>query len=41
MVRVPVPGRPSRGDELVLRVDLDRLLIFDRTGHRIASTGPC
>ncbi len=36
MVRVPVPGRPVRGDDLVLRVDLDRLLIFDRSGRRVA-----
>jgi multiple sugar transport system ATP-binding protein len=35
MVRVPVPGRPARGDAVTLTVDLDRLLLFDRTGARI------
>ncbi|MDG4767596.1 ABC transporter ATP-binding protein [Solwaraspora sp. WMMD406] len=35
VVRVPAPGRPRPGDTMTLAVDLDRLLLFDRSGDRI------
>ena len=35
VVRVPAPHLPRVGDSLAARVDLDRLLLFDRAGSRI------
>ncbi|HTF07630.1 MAG TPA: ABC transporter ATP-binding protein [Asanoa sp.] len=35
VVRVPAGGLPRRDETLTLAVDLDRLLLFDRTGARI------
>jgi multiple sugar transport system ATP-binding protein len=35
VVRVPAPHLPQVGDSLSVRVDLDRLLLFDRAGTRI------
>ncbi|MET8150394.1 ABC transporter ATP-binding protein [Actinoplanes sp. NPDC049668] len=35
MVRVPMPGRVVRGEELAVGVGLDDLLLFDRGGRRI------
>ncbi|MEJ3743992.1 ABC transporter ATP-binding protein [Actinomycetes bacterium KLBMP 9797] len=35
VVRVPAPGFPRRGDPMTVAVDLDRLLLFDRSGDRI------
>ncbi len=37
-VRVPVPERPRPGDVVTVAVDLDRLLVFDRSGRRLRPT---
>jgi multiple sugar transport system ATP-binding protein len=39
MVRIPVPGRISVGDELDVGVGLTDLLLFDREGRRIRFAG--
>jgi multiple sugar transport system ATP-binding protein len=39
MVRVPVPGRVSVGEELTVGLGLDDLLLFDRAGRRIRLGG--
>jgi multiple sugar transport system ATP-binding protein len=35
VVRVPAPHRPRIGEPMTVAVDLDRMLLFDRTGNRI------
>ncbi|MEV1285641.1 ABC transporter ATP-binding protein [Micromonospora sp. NPDC049679] len=35
VVRVPAPALPREGEQMTLAVDLDRMLLFDRTGARI------
>jgi multiple sugar transport system ATP-binding protein len=33
--RVPVPDLPRIGESMTVAIDLDRLLLFDRSGSRI------
>lgn len=35
VVRVPAPVLPRRGESMTVRVDVDRLMLFDRGGDRI------
>ncbi|GAA4435725.1 ABC transporter ATP-binding protein [Phytohabitans houttuyneae] len=35
VVRVPAPVLPRRGESMTVQVDLDKLMLFDRGGHRI------
>ncbi|MFC0530647.1 ABC transporter ATP-binding protein [Phytohabitans kaempferiae] len=35
VVRVPAPILPRRGEPMTVRIDLDKLLLFDRGGNRI------
>ncbi|BCB87120.1 ABC transporter ATP-binding protein [Phytohabitans suffuscus] len=38
VVRVPAPVLPRRGEPMTVRVDVDRLMLFDRGGHRIRTS---
>ncbi|MGN9906503.1 ABC transporter ATP-binding protein [Phytohabitans sp. LJ34] len=35
VVRVPAPVLPRRGESMTVRVDVDKLMLFDRAGNRI------